>query len=127
MKKSMPSIISMAALLAVTLAAPAFADDTNVPGHPRVNEIDQRLENQQQRIDQGVQNGTMTQGQAAKDEAKDEKVSQELAKDEAEHNGHITKAEQARMNHQLNRNSHRIHRQRKHGAADSGAPAAPAQ
>jgi len=43
----------------------------SVPDHPRVNEVNQRLDNQQARINQGLANGTMTGKQAARDEAHD--------------------------------------------------------
>ena len=30
------------------------------PGHPRVNEVDQRLQDQKQRIQEGLRNGTLS-------------------------------------------------------------------
>jgi hypothetical protein len=95
------------------LSAPAMAQD--VPGHPRVNEIDQRLDHQENRIDNGVKDGQISPGQTIRDEKRDEKVQQQLSRDEAKHGGHITKREQRRMNHELNKNSHDIHHQRHHG------------
>ncbi|MDR3424984.1 MAG: hypothetical protein P4M13_07925 [Alphaproteobacteria bacterium] len=97
---------------AVPFMAMAQASDPTVPGHPRINEIDRRLENQQNRTDTGVANGQINANQAARDTAHDARVSRELSTDEAKNGGHITKAEQRRMNRQLNKNSHKIHRQR---------------
>ena len=99
------------------LTSSAFAQtpDADVAGHPRVNEIDQRLENQQTRINNGINDGQLNARQAARDEKRDAKISQELSRDEAKHNGHITKAEQRKMNRQLNKNSKKIHHQRKKG------------
>lgn len=99
-----------AALLATTFVAPAFAED---PGHPRVNEVDQRLDNQQKRVDAGVKDGTITAKQEKRDEKRDAKVEKQMTKDEAKHNGHITKHEQKKLNKELDKNSKDIHKQRK--------------
>ena len=42
------------------LAGIASAQTAPVPGHPRVNEVDHRLDNQQQRIDNGVATPAIT-------------------------------------------------------------------
>ncbi len=111
------------ASLAITAGAWAqTTTTTDVPGHPRVNEIDQRLSNQQNRTDAGAASGTINARQEARDQARDARVSQELSADEAAHNGHITRAEQRHMNRQLNRNSHAIQRQ----DAAPGSATAPA-
>jgi hypothetical protein len=83
-----------------------------VPDHPRVNEVNQRLDNQQARINQGLANGTMTGKQAARDEAHDANIAKRESVDEAEHNGHLTKGEQQRLNKSENKNSRRIYRQK---------------
>jgi Skp family chaperone for outer membrane proteins len=134
MKKPLIASLTLAAILASGAAmaqtATTTTTDPAVPGHPRVNEIDQRLENQQQRIDASVKDGQINAKQEAKDQAVDNKVSQQLSADEAKHNGHITKAEQVRMNKELNHNSKRIHRQRVKGttATPASVPATtPAQ
>lgn len=102
-----------AASLSVLLAGiPALALAQDVPGHPRENEVNSRLENQQDRISAGVADGQLNARQAARDSARDSRVAREESRDEARHNGHLTKAEQAKMNRQLNRNSADIHNQR---------------
>ena len=116
MKMTSKILIAGAFLALATTGAMAQTTQPD-PGHPRVNEVDQRLQNQQNRINAGTANDTMTQAQAAKDEARDAKVSSELSADEAKNNGHITKAEQAKMNRQLNRDSTKIHNQKKAGTA----------
>jgi hypothetical protein len=83
-----------------------------VPDHPRVNEVNQRLDNQQARINQGLANGSMTGKQAARDEAHDANIAKRESVDEAKHNGHLTKGEQNRLNRSENRNSRRIYRQK---------------
>jgi hypothetical protein len=88
----------------------AMAQD--VPDHPRVNEVNQRLDNQQARINQGLANGTMTGKEAARDEAHDANIAKRESVDEAKHGGHLTKAEQNRLNKSENKNSQRIYRQK---------------
>jgi hypothetical protein len=88
----------------------AMAQD--VPDHPRVNEVNQRLDNQQARINQGLANGTMTGKEAARDEAHDANIAKRESVDEAKHDGHLTKAEQNRLNRSENKNSRRIYRQK---------------
>ena len=83
-----------------------------VPDHPRVNEVNQRLDNQQARINQGLANGTMTGKQAARDEAHDANIAKRESVDEAKHNGHLTKGEQHRLNRSENKNSRRIYNQK---------------
>ena len=94
------------------LAGIASAQTAPVPGHPRVNEVDHRLDNQQQRIDNGVAKGTMTPMQAARDEKRDASIAQRASVDEARHGGHLTRAETRRLNRAENRNSRAIHRQK---------------
>jgi hypothetical protein len=91
-------------------ASAVMAQD--VPDHPRVNEVNQRLDNQQARINQGLANGTMTGKQAARDEAHDANIARRESVDEAKHGGHLTKAEQNRLNKSENANSKRIYKQK---------------
>ncbi len=113
------TVMFVAASLASLTATSAFAQAT-VAGHPRVNEVNQRLENQETRTDAGVNSGTITAKQEERDQARDAKVSQEESADEAKHNGHLTKKEQRHMNRQLNRNSEHIKDQK----AEPGASTA---
>jgi len=99
-------------ICAALISARSMAQTAPVPDHPRENEVNQRLDNQQARIDRGVANGTMTGQQAARDEKHDENIAQREAVDESKHNGHITKAEQNRLNKSENKNSKRIYRQK---------------
>ncbi len=102
--------VSATALLVAVLAGPVLAQED--PGHPRVNEVQGRIDNQERRIDQGINKGQLTPGQAARDTRRDARVERQLKRDEAKHGGHITKAEQAKLNRELNHNSRDIHRQR---------------
>jgi hypothetical protein len=90
----------------------SLATAQDVPDHPRVNEVNQRLDNQQARINQGLANGTMTGKEAARDEGHDANIAKRESVDEAKHDGHLTKAEQNRLNKSENKNSRRIYRQK---------------
>jgi hypothetical protein len=87
------------------------------PGHPRVNEVQNRIDNQQARVDRGVSDGQINAKQAARDDAKLGREQTSLNKDMAKDGGHITKGEQRNLNKRLNRGSRQIHRQRANGAA----------
>ena len=102
-------------LILAALSGTAMAQDTSVPGHPRVNEVNQRLDNQQNRIDAGEAKGQMTAGQAAADEKHDANIARRESVDEAKNGGHLTKAEQKHLNKSLNKNSKRVHAQRHPG------------
>jgi hypothetical protein len=85
-------------------AGPGVVD----PGHPRVNEVNNREENQQQRIGNGVKNGTLTSKQTANLEKRETSVQNREKADMAKNNGHLTKAEQRGINRQQNRISKSI-------------------
>lgn len=87
-------------------AGPGVVD----PGHPRVNEVNQREENQQQRIANGVKNGQLSAQQTANLEKREASVQNREQKDMAAHNGHLTKAEQRGINRQQNRISNSIYK-----------------
>lgn len=109
-------IIKSKSLILIGLCSTALGASVGmaqtVPDHPRVNEVNQRLDNQQARINQGVANGTMTGKQAARDEAHDANIAKRESVDEAKHNGHLTKGEQNRLNRSENKNSRRIYKQK---------------
>jgi len=112
MKRSKPYWSIAGLVCASLISMQSMAQSAPVPDHPRENEVNQRLDNQQARIDQGLAKGTMTGRQAARDEKHDANIAKREAVDESKHNGHITKAEQARLNKSENKNSKRIYRQK---------------
>src|SRR5450755_4289105 len=85
-------------------AGPGVVD----PGHPRVNEVNQREENQQQRIANGVSSGKLNSQQTANLENRETAVQNREQRDMAKNNGHLTKAEQRGINRQQNRISKSI-------------------
>ena len=87
-------------------AGPGVVD----PGHPRVNEVNQREENQQQRIGNGVKNGELNAHQTANLEKREANVQNREQRDMAKNGGHLTKAEQRGINRQQNRISRSIYK-----------------
>jgi len=121
----------VASLVVAGIFSSAFAQETatgtSIAAHPRVSEIDSRLQNEQKRIDAGVTDGQINAKQEMHDENRMQKIDQQVSKDEAKHGGHLTKKEQKRLNGELNGNSSKIHTQRHDGVpANPATPVAPA-
>ena len=107
-----PRIIVLALGSILTLSGMSTAMAQNVPGHPGINQIDQRLLNQQRFIDAGVNQRQIGARGAAQDSGLDARVGRQLSRDEARHNGRITGAERRQLNRELDQNSRRIYAQR---------------
>jgi hypothetical protein len=80
------------------------------PGHPRVNQVNQREQNQQNRIANGIKNDKLTPGQAARLERGEQRLVKNEKKDMAKDNGHLTKKDQRQLNHEANNMSKRIYK-----------------
>ncbi len=87
--------------------APAPKDPVATPG------VDKRQDNQQKRIDQGVQSGQLNSKEAARMDKGQAHVENMEAK--AKSDGVVTKQERHQLHHAQNNQSQRIHRQ-KHDA-----------
>jgi hypothetical protein len=97
------TLVSLAALVGT-----ASADTQWQKNHPRREQVNHRLSNQNRRINQDVKNGTLSKGQAAQLHKEDHQVRQE-ERDMASQNGsHITKGEQGVLNQQENKISNQI-------------------
>jgi hypothetical protein len=116
-------ILAVGGLMVVGVAS-AQTQDSNTsgagpgqydPNHPRVNEVNNREQNQQDRIANGVKNGTMTPGQAAHVEKQEQHIENQEKADMAAHNGHLTKREQKQLNREQNHTSKEIYKD-KHSA-----------
>jgi hypothetical protein len=83
-------------------AGTAGADTTWQKNHPRREQVNNRLANQNSRIHQDVKNGTITRGQAAALHHQDHQVRQEERAMASQNGGHITKSEQKVLNQQEN-------------------------
>jgi hypothetical protein len=78
--------------------------------------VNQRRENQQDRIAQGVQSGSLTAGETANLEQKEAAINQEVHTDRSLDGGHLTQQEKNIVNGQQNAMSRQIYRD-KHNAA----------
>ena len=80
------------------------------PGHPRVNQVNQREQNQQDRIANGVKNDKLTPGQTANLERGEQRLQNNEKADMAKDNGHLTKQNQRQLNREANRESNKIYK-----------------
>jgi hypothetical protein len=101
------TIGSAAAQQSNTSGAGAGQDD---PNHPRVNQVNQREQNQQDRIANGEKNDKLTPGQAANLEKGQQRLQNNEKADMAKDNGHLTKANQRQLNREANRQSAKIYK-----------------
>ena len=92
----------------VVTVRPAFA-----------GEVQARIDNQEKRIDQGVNSGQLTPAEAANLEAREAKI--EANRQKALADGKMTPAERRKLNRQENRQSKKIAR-KKHNARTTTAP-----
>jgi hypothetical protein len=111
-------ILAVGGLMAIGSAA-AQTQDSNTsgagagqvdPGHPRVNQINQREQNQQDRIANGVKNDKLTPGQTANLEKGEQRLQNNEKKDMAADNGHLTKQDQKQLNKEANHMSDKIYK-----------------
>ncbi len=79
------------------------------------NEVGQRRENQQDRIAQGIRSGQMTPGEASRQEGREQALNHEIHNDRQANGGRLTASERQSINHQQNRQSRQIYRE-KHNA-----------
>jgi hypothetical protein len=82
----------------------------------QADDIQQRKENQQQRIGSGVKNGSLTPHETANLEHKEAALNRETRWDRRQNGGNLTNKEKAQVNRQQNRLSRDIYRD-KHNAA----------
>ncbi len=98
--------LALAATLALTPAA-LLAQAT--PNHPDPT-INQRKENQQDRIGQGVKSGQLTAGETGRLEHQEAGINHEERGMRAQDNGHLTAQDRRTIQHQQNTESRRIYR-----------------
>ncbi len=102
------------AVLGAVVAALALASTSALAqtqwekDHPRRDQVNDRLENQNRRIHHEVKEGDLTRKQAAKLHRQDRRIRKEERDMARNQGGHITKAQQAKLNRQENRVSSEI-------------------
>ncbi|UXU91316.1 hypothetical protein [Burkholderia sp. S-53] len=100
--------LAIAATLMSVLTGTAFADTPWQQAHPRREEVNQRLANQNRRIHHEVKEGEMSHAQAARLHRDDRNIRREERAMAAQDHGHITKSEQRVLNQQENAVSNKI-------------------
>jgi hypothetical protein len=98
------------------LSKQIYTDKHNAnTAHYGNNKVDQRRENQQDRIAQGIKSGKLTAGQTAKLENQQKGINQQVAADRKANGGKLTAAEKKQVNHEQNQASKNIYH-KKHNA-----------
>ena len=99
--------------LAFTICSAALAQGpghqpVHLKNHPRVNQVNRRIDNQEKRITGERKEGDLTKGQAQQDRRNLRTVNQEKHDMRKQDKGHLTKADKSALNQQLNKNSRKI-------------------
>jgi len=103
--------LTLLSVFVVGTAGSAMAADGRwAKNHPRRVEVNARLANQNQRINQERREGEITQRQAAKLHKEDRQIRREERLMASQNGGHITKQEQITLNQQENAVSRQIGR-----------------
>jgi hypothetical protein len=109
MKPSMKiTILTLAVTMLATSVTGAMAQTAWDRDHPRRDQVNDRLSNQNQRINREVREGELTRGQARHLRAEDRAIKNEERSMAGFDHGHITGAEQKALNQQENAVSHQI-------------------
>jgi hypothetical protein len=99
---TLKTLVAAAAATLITL--PAFAQTTSTP------RIDQRQENQQRRIDQGVNSGALNEREAARLQKGQDRV--QRIEDKAVADGKVTAKERVRIEHAQDKQTRHIAREK---------------
>ena len=97
---------------ALSLSIPAFAKGNWKATHPRRAEVNQRLENQRERINEGEKSGKLTPEQAKQLHQDDRNIRQQEREMAAQNGGHVTKTEQRALNQEENQESRKIYQEK---------------
>lgn len=102
------ALIAVLGVFAGAATSSYAADTTWQKNHPRREQVNNRLENQNDRIKEEVKEGDMSKAKAAKLHKADKQIRQEERDMAAQNHGHITKSEQKTLNQQENAVSKKI-------------------
>jgi hypothetical protein len=102
--------LTMMALL--LCGSTAFAKGNWKANHPRRAEVNQRLDNQRERINEGERSGKLTHEQAQQLHQDDRNIRQQEREMAAQNGGHITKTEQRALNQEENQESRKIYQEK---------------
>lgn len=108
------ALIASLAFAPAAIFAQATPATTAAPAHHDYD-INQRKENQQDRIGQGVKSGQLTAGETSHLEKQESGINKEEHAMRSQDNGHLTKQDRKTLHRQQNQESRRIYRD-KHNA-----------
>lgn len=80
------------------------------------NEVGQRRQNQQNRIANGIRNGSMDARESARTENREQGINRQVAADRSANGGRLTTQEHGQINREQNSASRQIYRQKHNGA-----------
>ena len=115
LKKIMFVLFALLLLASPAVYARGMGNPTGAPGsrfateHPRRNQLNKRVDNQRERINEGVKNGQLSKGQARQLRANDRAIKAQEHAEVKANGGHLTKAEQRQLNQEEDANSKLIH------------------
>ena len=113
------NLARLALIASLTLAPAAILAQTTVPTTPTPGQhdynINQRKEDQQDRIAQGVKSGQLTAGETSRLEHQEAAINKEERGMRAQDNGHLSKADRKTLHQQQNQESRRIYRDKHNG------------
>jgi hypothetical protein len=118
-------IILSAAALIVLCGAPAFAQQpgtTTTPATGQPGEIQQRKDNQQDRVANGIQDGQLTSGETKNLETKEADLNKEEHTMRQDDDGHLTSADRTQLNNQQNHLSNQIYDDKHNAAVQHNGP-----
>ncbi len=92
-----------------TLIATALLASIVAPLAASAGEVEQRIDNQQHRINQGVRNGSLTAGEYRRLDNREDRIQAERNRDLRRNDGRLTPAEYRQLNRQENNLSDRIY------------------
>jgi hypothetical protein len=101
--------VAFASAILAASASNAFAENRWQQSHPRRTEVNDRLANQNRRIDHKVRDGQMSRGEARRLHRDDRNIRTEERDMARADGGHITRADQVALNQQENWTSHQIY------------------
>ncbi len=99
---------ALAGVFSLGLAGSAMAETQWEKDHPRRDQVNDRLQNQNKRIHREVKEGELNKKQAAKLHRDDRQIRKEERLMASQNGGHITKQEQRTLNQQENAVSRQI-------------------
>jgi len=108
-KITLAGVVMVVTVFLLGVGSHAFGESNWAKDHPRRHEVNDRLKNQNRRINQKVKSGKMSKAEAKKLHTEDRNIRKEERLMAKQNGGHITKQEQRTLNQQENKTSREIH------------------